>query len=139
MIYDALFVEKRIFAEQLLRHSRFSRIMWIAAPDVTMACARFRFGDAYVDSGSQRFHLQLAEKSFAAMFDDTNPSNWLIRHPEKYLTRFGFTQNRFAMHQAGASDIHASPKFYESALMQLFDLLARPDSGFHSPGLSLST
>lgn len=132
--YDTMFMRWRIFLEELKAGAPFSKILWIAAPDVTMACARFRFGDAFVDSGSQCLHLQLAERSFAGMFGDTEPSAWLIRHPRRYLTDLGFTKNRFASQPNDARDIHVSAKYYESALRQLLDLLARPDSGFGGPG-----
>jgi len=131
--YEMMFMQWRIFLEEMKDHAAFSRILWIAAPDLSMACARLRFGDAYVDSGSQCLHLQLAERSFAGVFDDTNPSTWLIRHPRSYQTRLGFTKNRFAARPQQPSDIHASAKFYESALTQLLALLEKAHSGFDSP------
>jgi len=113
--------------------------VWIAAPDAPEASARARFGDAYVDSGSQCRHQELAEESFAGIFEDVGLSEWLIRHPRSYLTGTGFTDNRFAARPDRMSNVHASPEFYESALTQLLALLARQDSGYRGPNPAVSS
>ena len=117
--YATHFQRMRDIVESLRGSGIYSKVMWVACPNMVEDVARFRFGDEYVDSGSHRVHSRIAQ----GCFEDAvlgRGDGWLITHPESNLGASGFALNRFAA-TAAPYDVHANAEFYRDAMQALFE------------------
>lgn len=98
----------------------FEHVFWIAAPDMTEATARFRFGDEFVDSGSYKAHKAAYNQAFQETYGQHAGLVRFITHsPDTLNPQNGFTDNRFRSN-SNPLDIHCSPAFYQRAFDQIW-------------------
>ena len=111
----------------------FKRAIWVASPDLPEHAARVRLGDAFVDSGSYRFHQAAALRATLSMMPKQDDRLRLIQHDPALRTDSGFIRNEYAAHPS-TMDIHANAAFYRGALEQMFGERAKPAA--YAPSLT---
>jgi len=95
-------------------------IVIIESPDMTENCARYRLGDAFVNSGSYWHYKQVARKVVTGLAKKTHIT--VIEHPELYLGEYGFSKNEYASTDK-PWDIHVNSNYYKPALNRLLDVM----------------
>ncbi|WP_339769846.1 GSCFA domain-containing protein [uncultured Pseudosulfitobacter sp.] len=121
------------WALQMLMDPIFKRAIWVASPDLPEHAARVRLGDAFVDSGSYRFHQAAALRATLSMMPKQDDRLRLIQHDPALRTDSGFIRNEYAAHPS-TMDIHANAAFYRGALEQMFGERAKPAA--YAPSLT---
>lgn len=100
----------------------FDQIFWIASPDMCESTARFRLGDAFVDSGSLIHHREAYAQSLRAALDATSGVQ-IVFHPTASLCEAsGFSKDIYAAHKH-PWDIHCNAAYFDDAFNQVWTRL----------------
>lgn len=121
-----LFIENvqraKLVLNSLSRVSSVDKFYWICSPMPTEKSARYRFGDEYVDSGSQVYYnnvyIELMRKHLRIEIE----SNVVLMHDESTLTASGFTKDEFKAKE-DIFGIHANANLYSPLVSYLLKKL----------------
>ena len=101
------------YLRQCIKRYPLINFIWVTAPAVPEMVARLRFGDEYVDSGSQLVYNQIYFTILQSISNELELDSNILLSDNNSLTSTGFLMDQYA-NLSTSLDIHASPAFYTS-------------------------
>lgn len=99
---------------------------WVSEPIMPENAARSRFGDAYVDSGSQVVYNRIADEIHRKVLGSYIDQGVLILHPQHLLTEHGFSRTEFSEGQRHPEiNLHPNQLYYSDSVQALISQLRR--------------
>ena len=110
---------KRKFLEHLFERKIWDEIYWIATPMMCERVARYRLGDIFVNSGSQQFYNEMAQRLFDDVFSQLDDSISILM--QNQLSESGFTSDRFLPGPL-LFDTHVSSDYFGETVAKIFKI-----------------
>ncbi|MDB4336427.1 GSCFA domain-containing protein [Synechococcus sp. AH-603-M21] len=96
--------------------------IWVTAPALPEIVARLRFGDEYVDSGSQVIYNKVYRDELRRASVELLLNASILISDEHSLSPAGFLLDKYA-NLSTAADIHASTRFYQSQVLPRLEFI----------------
>ncbi|MBK8162780.1 MAG: GSCFA domain-containing protein [Gammaproteobacteria bacterium] len=110
------------FARQIEDETPYSKIVWIAAPDMPLHAAVFRFGREFVESGTYKLHKRAYMKALLEENAMLRKTHFVFHSEDKCCDRTGFSLDGYRA-SGNDWDIHCSREYYADTVEHLAELI----------------
>lgn len=109
--------------KELDENSTYENIFWIASPDMCLSRAEFRFGEAFVNSGSYLIHKMAYSQAFDEYINTINLKKIRVMFHDNSLCdpKTGFTLDDYLISD-NPWDIHCNSDYYELITNKILSL-----------------
>lgn len=103
--------------QRILKHGGFRKIWWVVSPDFPENVARYRLGDAFVDSGAYKLYKAAYQEEFDKLNTLGDQVEFIYHDRQDLYAENGFVRGEFA--NLTQWDIHPHYKFYRDVADQV--------------------
>ncbi|MGE0371158.1 MAG: GSCFA domain-containing protein [Gammaproteobacteria bacterium] len=110
------------FASRIEDETPYRKIVWIAAPDMPLNSALFRFGSEFVESGAYKLHKRAYMMALSEENGRLQKTHFVFHSDDKCCDRTGFSLDGYRA-SGNDWDIHCNREYYADTVEHLAELI----------------